>query len=195
VFLPLHRLHWFEFSSEIQWWKQEAYFLLVSWNPRQLSGFLGDLQLSVEIFPSFVVPPWRFLGDLQLSFGDLPKLCGASVAILGSLQLICGDCPKLYTGSVTSLKCPTVIGSSILVGRLEEITVSLQGIWGALCLHTDLTEISTHKGVNFGIHHRLRMPLLFLYLSSFTYAIYFVIDIVLEVIYILLSHSCLSCLA
>jgi hypothetical protein len=72
------------------------------------------------------------------------------------------------------------------MGGLEEITVSLRGVWGALCLHTALTEISTRKSVNLGIHHRLRVPRLFLYPSSFTYAIYFVIAIVLEVINILL---------
>jgi hypothetical protein len=128
----------------------------------------------VEIFPRFVGPQWRFLGSLQLS---------------------CGDCPKICTGSVTSLKCPIVIGSSILVGGLEEITVSLRSVSGALCLHTAPTEISTREGVNFGIHHRLRVPQLFLYPNSFTYASYFMIGFVLEVIYILLSHTCLSCLA
>jgi hypothetical protein len=148
--------------------------LLGSWNPRRFSGFLGDPQLSC---------------------GDLPKLCGALVAILGSLQLSCGDCPKLYTGLVTALKCPIVIGSSILVGGLEENTASFRGIWGALHLHTAPTEISIHKGVNFGIHCCLHVPRLFLYPSFFTYASYFVIAIMLEVIYILLSHSCLSCLA
>jgi hypothetical protein len=116
----------------------------------------------VEIFTSFVVPQWRFLGSLQLS---------------------CGYCPKLCTGSMNALKCPRVIGSSILVEGLEEIMVSLRGVWGALCLHTAPTEINTCKGVNFGTHHRLHMPRLFLYPSSFTYAIYFVIAFVLEVIY------------
>jgi hypothetical protein len=130
--------------------------------------------IKLEILPSFVVPQWRFLGSLQLS---------------------CGDCSKLCAGSVTALKCPIVIGSSILVGGLEEITVSLRGVWGALCLHTAPTEISIHKSVNFGIYLHLCMPRLFLYPISFTYAIYFVIAIVLEVLYILLSHSCLSCLA
>jgi hypothetical protein len=103
--------------------------------------------------------------------------------------------PQACTGLATALKCPIVVGSSILVGELEEITVSLRGVWGALCLHTALTEISTRKGVNFGIHRCLRVPRLFLYASSFTYAIYFVIAFVLEVTYILLSHCCLSCLA
>jgi hypothetical protein len=91
-------------------------------------------------------------------------------------------------GSVTTLKCPIVVGSSILVGGLEEITVNLRGVWGALCLHTTPTEISTRKGVNFGIHHCLCAPRLFLYPSSFTYAIYFVIAFVLEVIYISCYH-------
>jgi hypothetical protein len=84
-------------------------------------------------------------------------------------------------GSVTALKCPIVVGSSILVGGLKEITVSLRGVWGALCLHTAPIEISTRKGVNFGINHCLRMPRLFVYPSSFTYAIYFVIAFMLEV--------------
>jgi hypothetical protein len=59
---------------------------------------------------------------------------------------------------VTALKCPIVTGSSILVGGLEEITVSLRGVWGALCLHTAPTEISTRKGVNFRIHHHIHVP-------------------------------------
>jgi hypothetical protein len=84
-----------------------------------------------------------------------------------------------------------MIGSYILVEGLKEITVSLHSIWGALCLHTAPTEISTHKGVNFGIYHRLRMPCLFLYPSSFTYVIYFVIAIVLEVIYIYIDADLL----
>jgi hypothetical protein len=128
----------------------------------------------MEIFPSFVVPQWRLLESLQLS---------------------CGDCPKLYMGLVTALKCPIVVGSSILVGGIEEITLSLRGVWGALCLHTASMEISTRKGVNFEIHHCLCVPRLFLYPSSFTYAIYFMIAFVLKDIYSLLSHSCLSCLA
>jgi hypothetical protein len=98
--------------------------------------------------------------------------------------LSCGDCPKLCTGSVTALKCPIVVGFSILVGGLEEIMVSLHGVWGALCLHTTPTEISTRKGVNFGIHRCFRVRWLFLYPGSFTYAIYFVIAFMLEVIYI-----------
>jgi hypothetical protein len=73
--------------------------------------------------------------------------------------------------------------------------VSLRGVCGALCIHTAPTEISTRKGVNFRIHRCLRVPQLFLYPSSFTYAIYFMMAFVLEVIYILLSHICLSCLA
>jgi hypothetical protein len=88
---------------------------------------------------------------------------------------------------MTALKCPIVVGSSILVGGLEEITVSLCGVWGALYLHTAPTEISTRKGVNFGIHCCLRVPRLFIYPSSFTYAIYFLIAFMLEVIYIYLA--------
>jgi hypothetical protein len=95
--------------------------------------------------------------------------------------------PSFVRVRVTALKCPIVVGSSILVGGLEDITGSLRGFWGALCLHTAPTEISTRKGVNFGIHHRLHMPRLFLYPTSFTYAIYFVIASVLEVIYLAIT--------
>jgi hypothetical protein len=96
VFLPLYLVHRFEFSSQIRSWKQEAYFLLGSWNPRRLN---------------------EFLGDLQLSYGDLPKLCGSSVATIGSLQLSCGVCPKLCAGSVTALKGPIVDRVFHLGGR------------------------------------------------------------------------------
>jgi hypothetical protein len=88
---------------------------------------------------------------------------------------------------VTALKGHIVIGSFILVGGLEEITVSLCGVWGALCPHTAPTEINTRKGVNFGIHRCLRVPRLFIYPSSFTYAIYFMIVFVLEVLYLAIS--------
>jgi hypothetical protein len=134
-----------------------------------------------------VVPPWQFLGDLQLSYGDLPKLCGASVEISWEPPIELWRLPQACTGSVTALKCAIVVGSSILVGGLEDITVSLRGVWGALCLHTAPTEISTFKGVNFGIHRCLRVPRLFLYPTSFTYAIYFVIAFVLEVIYLAIT--------
>jgi hypothetical protein len=149
----------------------------------------------MKIFLSFVVPPCQFLGDLQLSCGDLPKLYGASVVISWEPPIVLWRLPQALYGFSD---CPQVSHSdrfSILVGGLADITVSLRAVWGALCLHTAPTEISNRKGVNFGIHHRLHVPWLFLYLSSFTYAIYFVISILIEVIYILLSHSCLSCLA
>jgi hypothetical protein len=54
--------------------KARRLLLLGSWNPRQLSGFLRELQLGC---------------------GDLSKLYGVSVAIIGNLQLICGVCPDL----------------------------------------------------------------------------------------------------
>jgi hypothetical protein len=90
-------------------------------------------------------------------------------------------------GLVTALKCLTVIGSCILVGGLEENTVSLRGVWGASCLHTAPMDISIRKDVNFRIQRCLRVPRLFLYPSSFTYAIYFVISIMLEVIYLIIT--------
>jgi hypothetical protein len=124
-----------------------------------ISGYCWEPPIKLWSVPQSQWISW----DLQLSCGDLPKLCGASVAILGSLQLRCGDCPQLCTGPVTALKHPIVIGSSILVGGIEEITVSLCGIWEALCLHTAPMEISTRKSVNLGIHHCLHVPRLFLY--------------------------------
>jgi hypothetical protein len=84
------------------------FLLLGSWNPRRLSGLLGDLQLSCE---------------------DRPKLCGASVAIMWgppiklwrisqALWCLSGDSweppiklwrlPQACTDSVTALKCPIV---------------------------------------------------------------------------------------
>jgi hypothetical protein len=104
------------------------------------------------------------------------------------------SCPKLCVGLVTALKSPIVDRVFHLGGRARG-DYGEPPCWGALCLHTAPTEISTRKGVNFGIHRCLRVPRLFLYPSSFTYAIYSVIAFVLEVIYILLSHSFLSCLA
>jgi hypothetical protein len=75
--------------------------------------------------------------------------------------------PKLCMGPVTTLKGSIVVGSSILVGGIEEITLSLCGIWGALCLHTPPTDISTRKVVIFRIHCCLCVPRLFLYPRSF----------------------------
>ena len=100
------------------------------------------------------------------------------------LQLGCGDCPEQFvrvpvtaprvatcTGSVTAPKGCHLYGfgdrpqgslsgitASCIVRGREEITVALVASWGALCLHTALTEISIRKGVNFGIHHRLPVP-------------------------------------
>jgi polyferredoxin len=68
----------------------------------------------------------------------------------------------------------------------EENTVALVAFWGALCLHTALTEISIRKGVNFGIRRHLRVPRL-----SLTRALYlcnyFVIAIVLHVTYLTIT--------
>jgi hypothetical protein len=53
-------------------------------------------------------------------------------------------------GLVTTVRGLIVIGSSILVGRLQENIVSFRGVWGALCLHVTAIETSIRKGVNFG---------------------------------------------
>jgi hypothetical protein len=84
-------------------------------------------------------------------------------------------------GSVIALKRPIVIGSSILVGGLEENTVSLHGVWGALCLHNAPTKINIHKGVKTSVSPRASV---IIYPRFFTYAIYFVIAFVLKVTYL-----------
>ncbi len=56
-----------------------------------------------------------------------------------------------------------------------------------LCLHTAPTESSTHKSVNFGIHRRLRVTSVIPIPELFTYALYFVIAFVLEVIYLAIT--------
>jgi hypothetical protein len=60
-------------------------------------------------------------------------------------------------------------------------------IWSTLCLHPVPTESSTRKGVNFNIYHRLRMVWLFFNPRSFTYAFYFVIAFVFEVLYLAIT--------
>jgi hypothetical protein len=153
------------------------------------SGLLGDLQLSCGDLPKLSGVLVVILGSLQLSCGLCLKIC----EFLGNFQLSCGDCPRLVWAQWLPSRVMQAIvnwdildGSSILVRRLEENMVSLHGVWRALCLHTAPTE-----SVNFGTHRCLCVPQLFLYLSSFTYAIYFVIAFVLEVIY-QSSHSSIS---
>jgi hypothetical protein len=108
-----------------------------------------------------------FLGCLQLKFRDYYKLYG----LLRSLKLSYGYCPKitrlrdLPQGSHSGSRIP------ILVGRIEENTASLCGVWGALCLHTSPTESKTRKGMNFGMHHHIRVPRLSLSLNIFIYVI------------------------
>jgi hypothetical protein len=65
--------------------------------------------------------------------------------------------------------------------------VSLCGIWSALCLHTAPTETSFLWEVNFGINHRLRVPSVIPIPEPFTYALYFVIAFMLEVIYLAIT--------
>ena len=112
----------------------------------------------------------RVTGDL----GEAPSwrsVCGVSTASWGEafVALVCIEQPHLK--------------------------VSLLWRSGALSHRTSPTEISTRKSVNFGINHRLPRASVISIPELFTYAIYLVIAIVLEVIYILLSHSCLYCLA
>ena len=112
----------------------------------------------------------RVTGDL----GEAPSwrsVCGVSTASWGEafVALVCIEQPHLK--------------------------VSLLWRSGALSHRTSPTEISTRKSLNFRINHRLPRASVISILELFTYAIYFVIAFVLEVIYILLSHSCLYYLA
>ena len=71
-------------------------------------------------------------------FSIVVKLRGVN----GSLQLSCGDCPNLVCkGSVAAFKGTNsgITASRIVRGR-EENMVALVASWGALCLHTALTE-------------------------------------------------------
>jgi hypothetical protein len=58
------------------------------------------------------------------------------------------------------------LGLPFLVGRLDDNTVSHHGVWEEFCLHTAPMESITYKSETFGIYHRLRVPQLFLYISS-----------------------------
>ena len=108
-------------------------------------------------------------GAKVYGFGDRPKDCH----LYGF-----GDLPQ---GSLSG------ITPSCIVRGHEEITVALVVFLGALCLHTLLqTEISISKDVNFGIHHRLRVPWL-----SFIRALY--LCTLLCDSHIVLGH--ISCLA
>ena len=79
----------------------------------------------------------------------LPKCTDSVTAPKGRHLYGFGDRPQGSLSGITA--------SCIVRGR-EEITVALVASWGALCLYTALTEISIRKGVNFGIHRRLRVP-------------------------------------
>ena len=107
----------------------------------------------------------------------LPKCTGSVTAPKGCHLYGFGDRPQGSLSGITA--------SCIVRGR-EEITVALVASWGALCLHTALTEISIRKGVNFGIHHRLAC-LGYLLPEPFTYALYFVIAILFLVIYLAIT--------
>ena len=61
------------------------------------------------------------------------------------------------------------------------------GVREALSHRTSPTEISTRKSVNFGINHRLPRASIISIPKLFTYALYFVIAFVLEVIYLAIA--------
>jgi hypothetical protein len=95
--------------------------------------------------------------------------------------------PQACAGSVTVLKCPIVHRVFYLGGKAQGEYGEPLWCLGRLVRQTAPIGISIHKGVNFGIHLCLLVPQLFLYLSSFTYAIYFVIAFMLEVIYLAIT--------
>jgi hypothetical protein len=135
--------------------------------------------------------PWRFGGESKKLIsswviGNLTSqwLYGASVAISWEPPIKLWRLPEALCGSGDRPQASHSDRVFHLGGAIEEITVSLRGVWGALCLHIAPTKISTRKGVNFGIHDCLHVPRLFLYPSSFTYAIYFVKAFVLDFIYL-----------
>jgi hypothetical protein len=132
------------------------------------------------------------------------KCCSFCGLVLESLRvvefassLILGCLPQACTSSVTTIKGPLVDRGFTFGGKAR-------GEYGAplwqsvLCLHTTApTESSTHRGVNFRIHRRLRVPQLLLNPISFTYALYLEIAFMLDVSYltitmllILLSIGC-----
>lgn len=80
---------------------------------------------------------------------------------------------------------------------IEQPHLKVSLLWrsGALSHRTSPTEISTRKSVNFGINLRLPRASVISIPELFTYALYLVIAIVLEVIYILLSHKLLVLLS
>ena len=104
----------------------------------------------------------RVTGDL----GEAPSwrsVCGVSTASWGEafVALVCIEQPHLK--------------------------VSLLWRSGALSNRTSPTEISTRKSVNFGLHRCLRVTSVIPIPELFTYALYFVIAIVLEVIYLAIT--------
>jgi hypothetical protein len=165
----------------------ESKKLISSWVLGTLDGlvdFLGSSNLVVEIFPSFVVPPWRLLGASNWVVVCAPILVALwiwepPIKLWSCPQALCGfgDRPQ---GSHSGSGLPSWWEGSRRLGW------AFVAFGEPLCLHTTPTEISSRKGVNFEIHRCLRVFWLFLYPSSFTYEFYFVIAFVLEVIYIYL---------
>ena len=98
------------------------------------------------------------------------------------------------TGSVTALKGPIVVEALPFGGKARGNYGEPLWHLGSFGLHTAPMESSFFCEVNFGIHRRPRASVISIP-GLFTYALYIVIAFVLEVIFILLSHCCLFCLA
>ena len=73
---------------------------------------------------------------------------------------------------------------------IEQPHLKVSLLWrsGALSHRTSPPEISTRKSVNSGIHRRLLVHQLLLNPSSFTYVLYLVISILLDVLYLACYH-------
>ena len=72
---------------------------------------------------------------------------------------------------------------------IEQPHLKVSLLWrsGALSHRTSPTEISTRKSVNFGLNLRLPCDSVISIPELFTYALYFVIAFVLEVIYLAIT--------
>ena len=73
------------------------------------------------------------------------------------------------------------------MGGLEEHSVRPSWRLGIFVPNTAPTEISTRKSVNFGLHRRLPRASVISIPELFTYALYFVIAFVLEVIFLAIT--------
>ena len=108
-------------------------YLIPPTNPYRILLLLGALVLRMKRSPrTHIVKLFGWVGILQLSCGDCPNL-------------VCKGPVAAFKGTTSGITAPRIVW-----GR-EENTVALVASWGALCLHTALTETYfPSKGRNFG---------------------------------------------